>query len=255
MFFKELKELSVFKKAYIQILDGEFVNDASFYYYHGLKFLNIPIELIEDRDLGKTVIDKDTIVVAGVPATLKIFQRLGVTPPKPIDIPLELVNYCGRWVITTTIKDALDNSELQYPLFVKPAQKGKLFNGQIISCKEELEMLRYCDEEMDLETPIFISEKVKFISEFRSFVLKGQILDCRKYSGDYKKVPDFSIIENAVKDFVSSPIAYSIDFGVTEDGRTLLIECNDAYSLGPYGLNNLDLTRMFIYRWKEIVGL
>ncbi len=29
---------------------------------------------------------------------------------------------------------------------------------------------------------------------------------------------------------------FSMDFGLTDDGRTLLIEVNDGYSIGCYGL-------------------
>lgn len=67
-------------------------------------------------------------------------------------------------------------------------------------------------------------------------------------------MPDFKVIEKAVKDYVSAPVAYAIDFGVTSDMKTLLVECNDAYSLGPYGFDSLMLTKMFISRWKEIIG-
>lgn len=35
--------------------------------------------------------------------------------------------------------------------------------------------------------------------------------------------------------FSDAPNGYGIDFGVTDDGRTLLIEVNDGYALGSYG--------------------
>jgi len=250
----EIRELQGFKKAYVQRINGEYVNDASFYYTNGLRLLNIPIEFFDEDKPHDLKIDMETLVVAGVPTTLDVFRRLGVEPPKPLDIPKELVGYCGRKIATSTIKEAINSTNINYPVFVKPAVHGKLFNGQLVHSKEELEMFRYCSIDLDIETPILLSEPVRFISEYRSFVLDGKILDCRKYMGDFTETPDFRIIHGAVRDYVGAPVAYSIDFGVTDEGSTLLVECNDAYSLGPYGFDSFNLTKMFIRRWKEIIG-
>lgn len=258
MFGKEIQKLQGFKKAYVQRLNGEYVNDASFYYTNGLRLLNIPIEFFDEDKPHELELDRETLVVAGVPTTLEVFRRLGIEPPLPLDIPKELVGYCGRMIQQTTIRKVLDDSkeedEFKFPLFVKPASHGKLFNGQVVYGKEELKMFRYCHDELDLDIPIIVSEPVKFLAEYRSFVLEGNIIDCRKYMGHFSFVPDFKIIQRAVRDYTTAPIAYSIDFGVTDDGRTLLVECNDAYSLGPYGFDNFNLTKMFIMRWKEIIG-
>jgi len=53
--------------------------------------------------------------------------------------------------------------------------------------------------------------------------------------------------------FTGAPVAYSLDFGVTEDGRTLLVEANDFYFLGCYGLSPLSYALAIADRWKEIV--
>lgn len=45
-----------------------------------------------------------------------------------------------------------------------------------------------------------------------------------------------------------------MDFGVTEDGRTILIEVNDGYSLGAYGLEPTLYTRLLTARWAELNG-
>lgn len=253
-FIEDLKKLQGFKKAYIQRLEGQFVNDASFYYWNGLKSLKIPIEFFDEDKKYDINLDRETLVVAGVPTTIKVFETLGIKIPKPLDIPEELVSFCGRRVEITTIREAIKKTKQDFPLFVKPSEHGKLFNGQTVSGVEELELFRYCSEEFDLDLPVLISEPVNFISEYRSFVLEGKILDSRRYMGDFKIFPDFSIIEKAVSSYTKSPIAYAIDFGVTDDGRTLLVECNDAYSLGPYGFDNFNLTRMFIMRWKELLA-
>lgn len=48
------------------------------------------------------------------------------------------------------------------------------------------------------------------------------------------------------------PDAYGIDFGVTKDGRTLLIEVNDAWALGCYGLESHLYAKFLLTRWAQL---
>lgn len=59
-------------------------------------------------------------------------------------------------------------------------------------------------------------------------------------------------MENAVSDYTSAPKGYAIDFGLADDGRTLLLEVNDGYSLGSYGLFPLDYAKLLSARWAEL---
>ncbi len=45
----------------------------------------------------------------------------------------------------------------------------------------------------------------------------------------------------------------NIDIGVTRDGRTLVVEVNDGYALGNYGLSPLKSINFHRARWKEMV--
>jgi hypothetical protein len=54
---------------------------------------------------------------------------------------------------------------------------------------------------------------------------------------------------------LSAPIACALDFGVSADGRTLLIEANDAFALGAYGLDAVVYANMLEDRWLQIVGM
>jgi hypothetical protein len=60
------------------------------------------------------------------------------------------------------------------------------------------------------------------------------------------------VIENAVSEYKNAPNGYAIDFGVTDDGRTLLIEVNDGYALGSYGLFYLDYAKLLSARWAQL---
>lgn len=85
-----------------------------------------------------------------------------------------------------------------------------------------------------------------------SFVRYGKILDVRPYKGDWKVHYNPSIIENAIKDYVNAPNAYGIDLGVTSDGDILLVEVNDGYVLGCYGLFPDLYAKLIITRWAEL---
>jgi hypothetical protein len=56
----------------------------------------------------------------------------------------------------------------------------------------------------------------------------------------------------AIKAFQSGPRAYSLDFGVLRTGETCLVEVNDAYALGHYGLQSVLYARMIDARWEEL---
>lgn len=61
-----------------------------------------------------------------------------------------------------------------------------------------------------------------------------------------------SIIENAIQDYVNAPNAYGIDFGVTSNGEALLVEVNEGYALGCYGLFPHLYAKFIITRWAEL---
>lgn len=65
---------------------------------------------------------------------------------------------------------------------------------------------------------------------------------------------DAAVIEAAVAAFTDAPNGYAIDFGVTADGRTLLIEVNDGYSVGAYGLFFTDYAKLLAARWAQLTG-
>lgn len=45
-----------------------------------------------------------------------------------------------------------------------------------------------------------------------------------------------------------------MDICVTDDGRTLLVEFNDTYSLGCYGLNDIQCAKLISARWSQLLN-
>ena len=126
-----------------------------------------------------------------------------------------------------------------------------MFDGTVVTNAYELELFKHYD---GIDVPLMTSEVLKIVSEHRAFVADGKILDVRKYKGPYGTHPDLKTIENCIFVWEDQPVAYSLDVAVTEEGKTVLIEANDAYSLGTYGLDPYSYTKMLILRWKEITS-
>ena len=106
---------------------------------------------------------------------------------------------------------------------------------------------------LPFDYPIWISEVVEFIAEWRCFILNGSVLDVRFYTGDYHAQFDATVIDEAIASWEDSPAAYGLDIGVTRDGRTLIVEVNDGYSLGNYGLSPMKAIKFYKARWQEMV--
>ena len=55
-------------------------------------------------------------------------------------------------------------------------------------------------------------------------------------------------------DFITTPAGCALDFGVTDDGRTLLVEVNDGYSIGSYGVESVEYAKLLSDRLSGLTG-
>lgn len=140
-------------------------------------------------------------------------------------------------------------------IFLLPMMASEKWDGRsyLSVNKNPCKILISCGDERE-DTEIWCSEPVKFVAEWRCFVRYGEIIDVRKYGGDWRLKYDYKIIEQALEAYKSAPKAYAMDFGLTDNDRTLLVEVNDGYSLGSYGLLSLDYAKFLSARWAEITG-
>jgi hypothetical protein len=71
--------------------------------------------------------------------------------------------------------------------------------------------------------------------------------------GDPFILPERKRIEEMIEAFKpTAPIAYALDVGVLDTGETMVVECNDFWALGTYGLDPLLYTRLAAMRWREM---
>ncbi len=235
-------------KVYIQTDKiGNFYNVNAFIANEGFELLGWETQkyfLIDE------ITDKnpETLVVGGIGNVRKRLKHLGIDKPlNEIDYPAELTNYLGRKVWTSTIEELFDN-EQNWNVFIKPKNDTKKFAGKVV--KEFKDFIGLVDK--DNPTEIWCSERVNFKTEWRCFIRYKSILDIRQYKGVWDSKLDLTIIENAVKDFKSSPNAYALDFGIDENNKMKLVEVNDGHSLGSYGMSSINYAKFLSARWAEL---
>lgn len=211
--------------------------------YQGFHEMGFEIVPFHDEKLLKS--NREDIIVGYVGTVRSRLRDFGIIAPE-MDYPDELQEYLGRRVWKAKM-NAVNNHPESWPVFVKPME-DKQFTGIVVHSTKDLIGCGIQGVNQD----VYCSEIVNFIAEWRCFVRYGRILGVRPYKGDWRKHYDYEVIERAVKEFASAPAGYAVDFGLADDGRTLLIEVNDGYALGCYGLFYFDYAKLLSARWAEL---
>lgn len=226
--------------------NGVPMDDWAFYAYLGFSQKGSKIFFFEN--IMEVPANRNNIVVAPMDETVIFFDRLGIKEPAPLNIPSELHKYTGRVIQELSLGDFIQNAEV--PVFIKPKHKVGGFPSGVIN-KESSKKGLFSD--YDREMPVIISNPLDIRAEYRGFVVDGKLKALHFYSGDFAFYPDTYIIEEAISEYHSQPAGYSIDFGVTWDKKTVLIECNDGWSLGSYGCDPIIYSNLLGRRWLQLL--
>lgn len=234
----------------------EFANVNTFQLNEGFTSLGYEIDYFTAQSLDKFDLGTDIVVVGGIPIIDKVYEKLEIKNPYLADYPWYLRSFLGREIKQSTIKQVRDSlfgkEELEKAVFIKPLPpQRKSFTGHLIYRFNDLLVTAHLPE----DTKVQVSEYVDFVSEYRVFIYKQSIIDIRRYSGNCLVQPSINLIVDMVNKtrIEHGPRTYALDVGVTQDGRTLLVEMNDANALGGYGLPAIHFARMVEDRWEEIV--
>lgn len=233
-------------KAFIRTQhSGDFFNQNCYSVAQGCAKLEIPV--VRYKAIYSVNDNVPTDLVVGTFSDVKeALERLGANLV-PIDYPDELLPFTGRKIWQSTLFTITSHPECWH-VFVKPVIDVKRFRGTLLDKSEDLIKLGGGLEDID----VWCSEKVRFLSEWRIWILDGEIVGLSPYHGQWDLFPDPEVLKNAVQAYKSSPRAYALDFGVTDDGKTLLVEMSDAYALSSFGLDSVLYTKILIARWNEL---
>lgn len=233
-------------KVYIRVNDkGIFASKNIAYAYYGFYEMGAEIEYYRYASAINDYNIED-IIVGYVADVRYILKKYGLDNTEK-DYPLEIQEYLGRKIWESDIDTVSSNSSL-WPVFIK-LKECKLFNGIVIRSTKDLFGYGISPKAL-----VYCSEVINFVAEWRVFVRYGKILSVRPYFGDWKIHYDSKVIEQCLNDYKSQPAGFAMDFGVTDDGRTLLIEVNDGFSIGCYGLDAISYAKLLSARWADLTN-
>lgn len=134
-------------------------------------------------------------------------------------------------------------------IFIKPFDI-KLFTGFVLDQMIHSSISNISDDTIVMVYDVFESN-IK--SEFRCYIHREKVVDVRNYSGDLFTTPNESYLKSIIKSNKDFPIAYTIDIGILESGENVVIEYNDMWSIGNYGMPNDLYLRLLKDRYFDIV--
>lgn len=201
-----------------------------------------------DSDLTEILTARDDVVPVG---TIEFVERIlgGHILPLNIPEPLAAEKFTGRKVwrdISATELSALLMSGEE--LFIKSASQCKAWAPCTVTEKDISKLL-------PLER-FFASQYIELFSEWRVFVFHREIQDARPYAaekGAWFVAPSLSAVDEMVKAYADPPPAYTLDVGVTPDGKTVIIEAHPFIACGLYGFSSSRIPAMLAqaYHWQK----
>jgi len=229
---------------------------AAMYGFRELGAEIVPYHLIDDI---YEKISRDDIVLDYINQCNAVFAKFGTEPHIP-DYPDCLQDFLGRRVWKDRINSiSCDEKKWSAGHFVKPI-KSKVFTGKTIRSISDLVGCGNWSEDYE----VFVSEPLHILAEWRCFILYDRIIDVRPYgqlinenrrSWEYHY--DSRVLEQMVNAFTKwedRPSACAMDICYTQEEKTLLVEFNDSYSLGYYGLPEVYYAKMISARWSQLLG-
>ena len=204
---------------------------------------------------------------------VKMFENVDEVPGEPTNILVGSVEQLSKWLNTyffqplpishepfqeflrRTVK--IDNIEVAYelvkqtPIFVKPAFEIKAFTGFVAN---DVKMLEIFSE--NFKGKVQIQPVLDIVSEYRCYISNNKIVGMKHYMGDPLVFPNRRFIERCktIGDTLNYH-SYVLDFGVENTGETLLVEPNDCWAIGNYGLEPLTYYYLIRNRWLQITGI
>jgi hypothetical protein len=218
----------------------------------------IPVERASEKQLERRriLLSAGMVAVGSVPFVKHALRQFGKELPLHAPYPTALGHLLYRDVRKLpALSDAHALLAAGRRVFIKPADGWKRFTGFVAEFADD-----YRFNGVSRAKPVWVSDPVRFVSEWRAYVADNAVMDVRfaDHGGDRDAKPDISVIREAVAllaEHPATPAGYVIDFGVLDTGETALIEMNDGFSFGAYD----DVTpeaywSVTVSRWQELVA-
>jgi hypothetical protein len=185
---------------------------------------------------------RTNVFVGSVEFMREVFSRIGLTDvrvPKNSNRESQIMELGEAYQLALSKK-----------IFIKPVEI-KLFTGLVLDGSVYSQLNFVPENSLVMVYDVFPHP---IESEWRIYVLDGKIMDSRNYSGDFMVTPDYSYVLNDIRTNRDEfPCSYTIDVGILSNGESVIIEYNDMWAIGNYGVPNDIYVRMLKNRYFEIV--
>jgi hypothetical protein len=189
---------------------------------------------------------KGNLFVGSVEFMREVFKRVGIDNPR---VPANSNRPCTIRTLDE-VRDLIINQNQSW--FVKPLEI-KLFTGLVLDKTTINCVVSYPG---DTQCMVYEPFNEPIVSEWRIYVRNRNLEDSHNYSGDFTISPDYVAIKQHAlvnNDLLQFPCSYTIDVGILESGRNVVIEYNDMWAIGNYGVSNYVYLKMLRERYFEIV--
>ena len=204
----------------------------------GLYYTLVSFEDVKNGEFDSLI--KNNLFVGSVEFMTEVFNRVDIEQPR---LPINNL----RPYEEMKLKDF----KYEYPVFIKP-KSIKAFTGFVVDDYSK-SMLNTLDKELD----IIIQQVINFNSEWRFYIFRNKIVDIRHYSGRMDinligAVNNFNKLDDST--FKNFPETFVMDIGFYNDSDSYtIIEFNDMWAIGNYGIPNDLYVRMLKDRYFDII--
>jgi hypothetical protein len=214
---------------------------------YGTLDLNLNYRLVTYEQVMSGELDRfinDNLFVGTVEFMTGVFDRVGIVPERlpNSDRPVEIM----------TAGQAISRVEQGETLFIKPVQL-KLFTGMVFK-REYLSILHRVPEDTQVMVEPPFSGGI--LSEWRMYIMGGKVKYIANYSGDVGIFPvRFESVMEHVRELSEKFISFTCDVAVMCDGSLKIVEFNDMWAIGNYGVPNDEYLSMLKKRYFQIIKL
>ncbi len=194
---------------------------------------------------------KTNLFVGSVEFMKEVFSKIGKSDVRVPENSNRSFKVMTLGEAKSVSKSGLQKIPRKY-IFIKPFDI-KLFTGFVLDEMKNMSISNIPDDTKVMVYDAF-SDNIK--SEWRCYVHRDKVVDIRNYSGDIFTYPDqIYLIDVIWKNEDKFPIAYTVDIGILESSENVVIEYNDMWAIGNYGMDNSLYLRLLKDRYFEIVRL
>jgi len=187
---------------------------------------------------------KRNLFIGSVEFMNEVFSRVGKK--------VNAIENTTRPFQVTSLGEALLRGKSGEKIFIKP-KEIKLFTGFVLDGYNYPSI-----ESLPQDTEVFVYDAFdrSILSEWRIYVHKGEIIDARNYAGDVMTLPDINFITHIINTYGKDlPVAYTIDVGIlTYTQENVVIEFNDMWAIGNYGIPNDLYIKLLRSRYEQIMS-